>query len=67
MFEPAAGQAPQGKEPKAKEPAVKLGLSINDPKAFQGYTLLAPLKGTKTVRKVLNNGVIVLERRGERR
>src|SRR5438874_13183724 len=52
---PVSGQPPQGKdqapkdkEPKAKEPAVKLGLSINDPKAFQGYTLLAPLKGTIT-------------------
>src|SRR5438105_1799686 len=38
----------KGKEPKDKAPAVKLGLSINDPRSFQGYTLLAPLKGTKT-------------------
>src|SRR5262249_21424226 len=27
---------------------VKVGLSINDPKAFQGYTLIAPLSSTKT-------------------
>src|SRR5438309_3602365 len=26
----------------------KPGLSLNDPKAFQGYTLLAPLSSTKT-------------------
>jgi hypothetical protein len=31
----------------AKQP-VKLGLSINDPRAFQGYTLLAPMSSTKT-------------------
>src|SRR5689334_21902318 len=27
---------------------VKLGLSVNDPKAYQGYTLLAPMKSQKT-------------------
>src|SRR5262249_11668017 len=26
----------------------KLGLQLNDAKAFQGYTLLAPMNGTKT-------------------
>jgi hypothetical protein len=37
------------KEDKApKPPPVKLGLSINDPRAFQGYTLLAPFNSTKT-------------------
>jgi hypothetical protein len=37
-------------EPKKEEPkpVVKLGLSINDPKALQGYTLLAPLDSSKT-------------------
>ena len=37
-------------EPKKEEPkpAVKLGLSLNDPKALQGYTLLAPLDSSKT-------------------
>jgi hypothetical protein len=37
-------------EPKKEEPKppVKLGLSINSPKALQGYTLLAPLESTKT-------------------
>ncbi|HWY86306.1 MAG TPA: aryl-sulfate sulfotransferase [Gemmataceae bacterium] len=34
--------------PKDKQPAVKLGLSINDPRALQGYTVLAPLKSSKT-------------------
>src|SRR4029077_9576377 len=36
-----------GVEP-AHQPPVKLGLSINLPQAFQGYTLLAPIKSTKT-------------------
>jgi hypothetical protein len=31
-----------------KAPPVKLGLSMNDPRAFQGYTLLAPLEGSAT-------------------
>src|SRR5437588_695549 len=38
-------EPPKGKEAKGTQP-VKLGLAINDPKAFQGYTLLAP--STKT-------------------
>jgi hypothetical protein len=38
---PQKGDAP-------KQPAAKSGLLLNDPKAFQGYTLLAPLKSTKT-------------------
>src|SRR5579884_2036171 len=32
----------------ARQPAVKLGLWINKPEAFQGYTLFAPVKSTKT-------------------
>jgi hypothetical protein len=32
---------------KAKEP-VKLGLHVNDPKAFQGYTLFAPMRSGET-------------------
>ena len=39
---------PKGVDEPAKQSAVKLGLSINDPKAFQGYTLLAPMMSTKT-------------------
>jgi hypothetical protein len=36
--------AKEGSQP----PSVKLGLSINDPQAFQGYTLLAPLESSRT-------------------
>src|SRR5262245_8037571 len=34
--------------PPQKTAAPKLGLQLNDPKAFQGYTLVAPLNGKKT-------------------
>src|SRR5262245_23613850 len=30
------------------QPAVKLGLSINEPEAFQGYTVVAPVKSKRT-------------------
>jgi hypothetical protein len=40
------GDAPKKEEPKT--PPVKLGLSINDPKALQGYTLLSPFDSAKT-------------------
>jgi hypothetical protein len=49
-----AQEAQQGKEKADKKPepakplAPKLGLSVNDPRAFQGYTLIAPLTGTTT-------------------
>src|SRR5712692_7552198 len=49
-----AQEAQQGKEKAdkkaepAKPPAPKLGLSVNDPRAFQGYSLIAPLTGTTT-------------------
>lgn len=36
------------KKEEAKPASVKLGLSINDPRAFQGYTLLAPLDSVNT-------------------
>src|SRR5439155_23459740 len=32
----------------SQQPPVTLGLSLNDPRAFQGYTLIAPLGSTKT-------------------
>jgi hypothetical protein len=40
------GDKPAGTGPEKEKP--KLGLSVNDPKAFQGYTLLAPMMSTKT-------------------
>jgi hypothetical protein len=36
------------KKEEAKPAPVKLGLSINDPRAFQGYTLLSPFDSPKT-------------------
>lgn len=41
-------EAPKKDDAAPKPPPVKLGLSINDPRAFQGYTLLAPMSSTKT-------------------
>jgi hypothetical protein len=38
----------KGKGEPAKKAAAKTGLLVNDAKAFQGYTLIAPLKSTKT-------------------
>jgi Spy/CpxP family protein refolding chaperone len=49
-----AGGAQQGAQEAKTEPAKpiaqppKLGLSINDSRAFQGYTLMAPLNSTRT-------------------
>jgi hypothetical protein len=43
----AKADAPK-KDATPKAPAVKLGLSIKDPRAQQGYTLFAPLQSTKT-------------------
>ncbi len=37
-----------GKDRSPQQPQVKLGLVIDDPKAFQGYTLLAPMGSPKT-------------------
>jgi hypothetical protein len=36
------------KDAPPKQPPIKLGLHTNGPKAFQGYTLLAPLESAKT-------------------
>jgi hypothetical protein len=45
----APGQADaRGKSKDAKKPPAKRGLIINDPRAFQGYTLFSPLRSTKT-------------------
>jgi Spy/CpxP family protein refolding chaperone len=43
--EPAKGGQPAKDEGK-KAPPVKLGLAVNDPKAFQGYTLFCSLSST---------------------
>lgn len=52
---PGKAQKPQDKAEQAKGDAAapksataKVGLSVNDPRAYQGYTLLAPLMSTKT-------------------
>ena len=44
LFTSAAGFSQPGERPARP----KLGLSINDPRAFQGYTLVGPLMSTKT-------------------
>jgi hypothetical protein len=46
--EPAARAASETGKDNSQPPPVKGGLSVNDPRAFQGYTLLAPMTGTKT-------------------
>jgi len=43
----SAGSLDTGVEPSRESPG-KPGLSINDPRAFRGYTLLAPMTSTKT-------------------
>jgi len=39
---------PSAKDAQPKELKEKVGLLLNDPKAFQGYTLFAPMGSTKT-------------------
>src|SRR5262249_20982694 len=39
---------PQKDDKSAKQPPVKLGLHLNDARAFHGVTLLAPMSSTKT-------------------
>src|SRR5262249_21302721 len=39
--------AQEDPSPKGKA-GLKIGLTVNDPKAFQGYTLLAPMTSTRT-------------------
>jgi len=55
LLSPLRAQPPKEKE---KEPPVKLGLILNDPKALQGYTLLAPLKATTTYLMDMNGKVV---------
>jgi hypothetical protein len=43
-----AAKSGAAKDDGRKTPPVKLGLHIYEPKAFQGYTLLAPLESSKT-------------------
>lgn len=45
---PAASKKDSLKKEGAKSDSPKLGLSINDPRALQGYTLLAPFNSTNT-------------------
>jgi hypothetical protein len=52
--------APAQDKDKAKEgkaPAAKVGLSINDPKAFQGYTIMSPLRSKTTYLLDMNGRV----------
>src|SRR5262245_51871600 len=39
---------PAKKEEAKKAPPVKLGLALNDPRAFQGFNLMSPLSSTRT-------------------
>jgi hypothetical protein len=60
---PRAGAQPAKDKPDAPKgaaqpPKVKLGLSINDPRAFQGYTLLAP-QNSKTTYLIDMQGRVV--------
>ena len=58
MASGAKGQPP-GDDGSPKGPKqAKLGVSVNDPKAFQGYTLVAPMNSTKT-RLIDMNGRVV--------
>jgi hypothetical protein len=43
---PAVGRPPAGEAHGSKQP--KVGVQVNLPKAFQGYTLIFPLQSTKT-------------------
>ena len=45
---PAKGKDDAPKQDDSKPAPVKLGLSINDPKALQGYTLISPFDSSKT-------------------
>src|SRR5689334_21263928 len=44
----AAAQKDDPQPPKKEEPKAKVGLLLNEPKACQGYTLLAPSGSTST-------------------
>jgi hypothetical protein len=43
-----SSQSLKSKDQPAKKPAVKLGLALNDPRAYQGYTLVSPLMFKKS-------------------
>src|SRR5262249_11972250 len=45
---PAKGKDDAPKKDEAKSAPVKLGLSINDPRALQGYTLISPFDSSKS-------------------
>ncbi len=45
---PATNNDGAARKEQPKPTTVKLGLSINDPRAFQGYTLLAPMDSSNT-------------------
>jgi hypothetical protein len=51
---PAVAQSPDSGKPQPatiqppSRPAPKVGVQVNEPDAFQGYTLIAPLQSTKT-------------------
>ena len=43
-----AAQNPSGKDTQQPKDKGKTGVSVNDPKAFQGYTLISPMSSTKS-------------------
>jgi hypothetical protein len=47
VLTPGLAAAQGSKEKEGGQPARKAGVTLNDPKACQGYTLLAPLGSTK--------------------
>jgi hypothetical protein len=56
---PQGGTPGKGKTGKTEEKAPpKRGLILNDPKAFQGYTLVAPMMSTKTYLLDMNGRVV---------
>src|SRR5439155_26462600 len=44
----ATRNSPNGSQESQGQAEQKVGLSVNDPRAFQGYTLLAPMTSTRT-------------------
>jgi hypothetical protein len=45
---PHARHAPPGEDSSVGPSSARVGLAVNDPRAYQGYTLLAPMTSTKT-------------------
>jgi hypothetical protein len=56
--QPKGENTSKGKTKPAKEPGVKLGLSLNAPGAFQGYTLISPLMFKKSYLIDMNGKVV---------